>query len=121
MTTAAVNGHDPGEFAGYTPPDLGNFEDKGELVNGRGAGGIADAEYFAYSTILAEGLRPQKDTEIEFVKTAALKDAMQQLCLDKHISWFQFVYNAPVCNRYGLIEVTTERIQAIVDAAEDED
>ena len=121
--TTQMNGHDPAleedEFSSYAPPDLSNFNHKGELVTGNGPGSTTDAEYFAYSTILAEGLKPQKDTEIEFMKTAALKDPMQQLALDKHISWFQFVYNAPVCNRYGLVEVTQERIHKVLDEAED--
>ena len=121
--TTALNGHGEGEtneFAAYSPPDLSNFNDRGELVTTQVPGAASDAEYFAYSTILAEGLKPQSDTEIEFIKTAALKDPMQQVCLDKLVSWFQFVYNAPVCNRYGLIEVTEKRVQEIVDDAEDE-
>ena len=108
------------EFANYQPPDLSNFNELGEPVTGRGPGGSSDSEFYAYSTILAEGLKPQSDTEIEFIKTAALRDPRQQACLIKHLNWFNTVYNAPVTNRYGLIESTRRRTQEIVEDAEDE-
>ena len=110
---------DEGGFGEYAPPDLSSFNNPGELVSGRGTNRESDADYYAYSTILAHGLKPQSDTEIEFTKTAALRDPMQQLALDKHISWFTFIYNAPVANRYGLMELTERRIRDIVEGAED--
>ena len=111
-----------GQFA-ENSPDLMNFEDEGSLVNTgsapfRDQGGDA---YYAYSRILAEGLKSQSTTIIEFVKTAALSLDLQKICVDRLLSWFWFVFNAPVCNRYGLIESTESRIAGIEDEAEDTD
>ena len=102
-------------------PGLDSFENPGEVINkGRGPGRDNErGDYYAYSTILAKGLRSQSDTLIEFMKTAALKTDEQRICADRLVSWFSFMFNAPVCNRYGMMNFTQGRIDILRDGVED--